>query len=193
MDTTIITAVVIAGLSFILQKTLSNIIYGLIMLLTRPFKKGDKITVIDRSREIASGKVFKITPLHVHIKAYNRDVSIIPNSLLETCVIKNSDYKEGVNHTECIMLTLDSNLKKAKKIVLEELVQHPKTFNSKDNTHIIVKVDSGAILMEYNVRTSDVNASFDVSSEICESLITKFAKHSDIIFSSTAKPVRKDV
>ena len=148
MNTAILTAVIIAAISFVLQKTLGNLIYGIIMFVTRPFEKGDKVVIIQNSREIASGKVFKCTSLHIYIKQYNRDVSILPNMVLENCVIKNSDYKDGVNHTESLQFSLDSNFKKAEKIILNTLIMCPDTYNTKENTHIICKIISGNINIE---------------------------------------------
>lgn len=52
MDKTIITAVIIAAASFIMQKTLGNILYGIIIFISRPFKKGDKVSIKWNANEI---------------------------------------------------------------------------------------------------------------------------------------------
>ena len=167
MNTTILTAIIIAAASFILQKTLNNFIYGFVIFITRPFKKGDKIVIKHNGNEIASGNVVKRGILHVQIKDYNRNVCIIPN---------NSDYKSGVNYINQIKIDFDSDIAKAKEINMDSVLGHPQTENTDENTHIICKNSERGIIMEYNVRTPDVITSFDVCSDIVEDVMTKIQK-----------------
>ena len=173
MDKTIITAVVIAATSFILQKTLSNLLYGIIIFIIRPFRKGDTILIQQASRDIASGKVIKKSLLYIYIKTYERDVVIVPNSLLESCVITNRDYKDNVNYIDYIKITFDSNLSKIQQKVEDVVTNHKETLNTKDNTHIILKTSDGGLIVEYNVRTENIEKSFDVCSDVKEKIIVK--------------------
>lgn len=180
MDKTIITAVIIAAASFIMQKTLGNILYGVIIFISRPFKKGDKVSIKWNANEIASGHIIKRTPLHIYVKNYERDVAIIPNSLLENCTVINSDYKHGVNYTNYIKISFDSDIAKTKELIKGFLVNNPGTHNDETNTFIILKTEPGGIVVEYNVRTDDVDKSFDICSDIKEKIITEIQKHDDI-------------
>lgn len=180
MDKTILTAVIVAAISFIMQKTLSNLLYGFVMLVTRPFKRGDKISVRQADRELASGKLIKRTPLHIYVKDYGRDVSIIPNSVLENCTVVNSDYKDRVNYTNYIKISFSSNIAKTKEIIQQKIMNHTETLNREDNTHIVLKTEDGGLVLEYNVRTENVDKSFDVCSEIKEGIVTEIQKHEDI-------------
>ena len=180
MNTAILTAVIVAAASFILQKTLSNLIYGIIIFFTKPFKKGDKITIKHFNQELASGKLIKMGPLHIQVKDYNRDVAILPNSLLETCTIVNSDYKNGVNYINSIKVSFDSNIQKVEDIILTTVIGHKETENTLDNTHIINKVVDGGLSIEYNVRTADTDKSFDVCSDIAKDLVTTLTKEENV-------------
>ena len=180
MEKTILTAVIVAAMSFVLQKTLNNFIYGIVILVTRPFKKGDKISVRQNGREIASGKVIRRGILHVRIKDYNRDVCIIPNSVMEGCTIVNSDYKTGVNYNNRIKISFDSDIDEAKRIIKDIVLSHEETFNTEDNTYLICKAESDGLAIDYNVRTVDVNTSFDVCGEITESIVKEFQKRDNI-------------
>ena len=171
MEKTILTAVVVAAMSFVLQKTLNNFIYGLVILITRPFKKGDKISVRQGGKEIASGHVLRRGILHVRIKDYNRDVTIIPNSVMEACTIVNSDYKTGVNYNNRIKITYDSDIEKTKEIIMNAVLNHQDTYNTEENTHLICKAEHGGFSIDYNVRTADVIKSFDVCSDITEQIV----------------------
>lgn len=59
MDRTILTALIVAAASFVMQKTLNNIVYGLVIFFTRPFRKGDKVIIRQAGKDIASGNVIK--------------------------------------------------------------------------------------------------------------------------------------
>ncbi|MBO4235244.1 MAG: mechanosensitive ion channel [Firmicutes bacterium] len=168
MDKTILTAVIVAAASFVMQKTLNNIIYGIVIFFTRPFKKGDKIFIRQIGRDVASGNVIRRGILHLKIQDYNRNVIIIPNAIMESCIVVNSDYKNGVNYINNIKVSFDSDLEKAKAIIINAIMSHEKTENKKENTNIIFKNAENGILIEYNVRTPDTNTSFDVCSEIVE-------------------------
>ena len=180
MEKTVLTAIIVAAASFVLQKTLNNIIYGFVILVTRPFKKGDKVIIKQSGREIASGNVIKRGILHIHIKDYNRNVCIIPNSVLESCTILNSDYKSGVNHISSVKVSFDSDMDKAREIILDAVLRHEKTENTKDNTNIICKAEDGGVLIEYNVRTPDINTSFDVCSDIVADVVKEIQKCDDV-------------
>jgi len=180
MEKTILTAVIVAAASFVLQKTLNNFLYGFVIFLTRPFKKGDKVTIRQNGREIASGHVRRRGILHVHIKDYNRNVTIIPNSVLENCTIVNSDYKSGVNYINSVKVSFDSNLNKVKGIIHNAIMTHDLTENTEENTHLILKTDDNGVIVEYNVRTPDTNTSFDVCSDIVERVVTEIQDEEDI-------------
>ena len=180
MDNTIVVAIIVAACSFIMQKTLNNLLYGIIILVTRPFKKGDKVSIRQMDRELASGELIKRTPLHIYVKNYERDVFIIPNSVLENCTIRNSDYKDKVNYTNYIKIDFDSDIEKTELIILNKILNNDETLNTKDNTHIVLKTVDGGLIVEYNVRTIDKDKSFDVCSKIKEEIIKEIQKHKEI-------------
>ena len=180
MDKTILTAVIVAAASFVMQKTLNNIIYGLVIFFTRPFRKGDKIIIRQMGRDVASGNVIRRGILHIKIQDYNRNVIIIPNSIMESCTVINSDYKNGVNYINSIKVSFDSNLEKAKAIILSAIMSHELTENTDENTHIIFKTAENGVLIEYNVRTPDTNTSFDVCSEIVNKVVTDIQSESEV-------------
>ncbi len=180
MEKTILTAVIVAAASFILQKTLNNFLYGCVILITRPFKKGDKVSIRQNGREIASGKVIRRGILHLRIKDYNRNVAIIPNSVMENCTIVNSDFKSGVNYINSVKIDYESDIEKTKQIIMDAILNHPLTQNTEDNTYIICKSENEGLVVEYNVRTPDTNTSFDVCSDIVQTVVTRIQNCEDI-------------
>ncbi|MDO4938798.1 MAG: mechanosensitive ion channel [Lachnospiraceae bacterium] len=180
MDSAIITAVIIAAATLILQKTLGNLVSGLVLIITRPFKKGDKIIIKNEKGELVSGKVVSMSLLYVKIQVYNRDVMIIPTSLMDQFTVVNSDYKQGVNHTEYFRFSPESDHRKAVAIIREVLLNDERTQNTAENTDVICRFDNGLIIIHYNVRTESVDKSFEVCSDICETLLERFKKEDNI-------------
>ena len=176
MTESIITAIIVALCTLLLQKSFANVVSGINIKIMKPFKKGDKVSIKRNSYEIASGYISKVGFTHVKIKTYNRDMYILSNSSLDDCVIINSNIKAGVNHIEHICITTDSDIEEAKRIIKNLLVTHAKTENTAGNTDIIVKYEPGQIVIQYNVRTKTVDESYQVCSGICSYLIDKFNK-----------------
>ncbi|MEE3344239.1 MAG: mechanosensitive ion channel domain-containing protein [Bacilli bacterium] len=177
---TILTAIIVATVTLILQKSFSNIICGINLAIRQPFKKGDRVTIKYYDKEIVSGHVIGLGLINIKIKTYDKSVYIMPTNIVDTCVVVNDDYSQGINHTEKIKISLDSNINKAKTIILATILSNDNTENTNENTHIIIKyVDSG-IEIQYNVRTNSIEKSYDVCSEICEHLLKVLNEQSDI-------------
>ena len=106
---------------FAAQKTFSNIVSGLFIAIFRPFRVGDKITIKNEY-----GTVEDITLMHTIIEtAENRRV-IIPNSIVSDETIVN--YSLGEKDTAWsvdVGISYDSDIDKARKIMLEEANKHP--------------------------------------------------------------------
>ena len=182
MTSAVLTAIIIAIATLVMQKTLSNLFYGVMIFLTKPLKKGNKVSIQQNGREVASGKVISVGLMHIKIKSYTKDVCIIPNSMMERLVITNSDYQEGMNRTNRIKLTYNSNIRKAKKAIMDILIDDVNIHNTAENTHIIVKPEEGGIVVEYNVRTDNIDQSFDECSEVAQKIIENFKTEDDIEF-----------
>ena len=138
------------------------------------------MSIRQMDRELASGELIKRTPLHIYVKNYERDVFIVPNSVLENCTIKNADYKDKVNYTNYIKIDFDSDIEKTEQIILNKILNNDETLNTKENTHIILKTADGGLIVEYNVRTADKDKSFDVCSKIKEEIIKEIQKYKNI-------------
>lgn len=176
----VLTSVSASIIILILQKNIDNVLSGINLWLTKPFKKGDKIIVKFNSYEVTSGKVLSLGLAHTKIKAYNQDVCILSNSYLNSCAIVNSDYKQGMNYTEHVRISYTSNLGKAIEIIKSVLITSQETINTAKNTDIICKNNDGNLLLQYNVRTTSVDQSYSACSNIMIELITKFNSESDI-------------
>ena len=110
----------IAGLAS--QQALSNIMSGILIVIFKPFRINDKITL----RGTFTGIVEDINLRQVVIRDFENNRIIIPNSVISTDLIVNAHL--GDNRC-CKMIDIgigySSNVERALEIMKEEVEQHP--------------------------------------------------------------------
>jgi len=109
------------AIGFASQQALSNIISGVFLVIFKPYRIGDRLKVGEKY-----GIVEDISLRHTVLRdLYNKRV-IIPNSIISNEVIVNSDIEDVriCNRME-IGISYDSDLRKAKAIIKEEILRHP--------------------------------------------------------------------
>lgn len=104
------------------QEALSNIIGGMFIVFSRPFRVGDIIQVDD----VVNGTVAEITLRHTIIRSLENRMILIPNSKINSSTIVNSTI--GDQRT-CSFIEVgvayDVDLDKAMTVMREEIMKHP--------------------------------------------------------------------
>lgn len=112
-------AAIVVG--FAAQESLSNIIAGVSIALYAPFRVGDKLQVFEER-----GEVEDITLRHTVIKTWDNRRLVIPNAIMDNKEIVNYSLKgERVLWTLNMGISYDSDIDKAKKVMLKEVKKHP--------------------------------------------------------------------
>ena len=170
-----LTTILIAIITFVLQKTLSNVVAGTLLRISKPFKHDDRIVVMQNRNLLTSGWVIKVGILSTTIKTYEKQFVTIPNDqLLNNCIVINQSKNIKQNYTQTISFSLDSDVDDIHNIILQTVLEHPETHNTKENTDIVTRIDNGKLLVTYNVRTHEgVDQSFRVCTEITEQLLKR--------------------
>lgn len=111
------------AIGFASQQAFSNIISGIFLVIFKPFRVNDRL----RIKEIYAGVVEDITLRHTVIRDPENRRIIIPNSVIATEVIVNSDYSDGkiCKYVE-FGVSLNADIDKVKRIMTEEIGNHPK-------------------------------------------------------------------
>jgi small conductance mechanosensitive channel len=113
-------ATAIVGLSA--KATLSNMVSGFVILVTRPFTILDWINVGDKHE----GSVEEIKLQYTVIRDVNYRRLIIPNSeILGSYIINSSFRDEHILEYVDFGISYDSDIQKAKKIIQEVAEEHP--------------------------------------------------------------------
>lgn len=104
------------------QEALSNIIGGLFIIFSKPFRVGDMIKV----DEIVNGTVAEITLRHTIIRSLENRMILIPNSKINSSTIINSTISDL---TTCsfieVGVSYTVNLDKAIRVMREVIMKHP--------------------------------------------------------------------
>ncbi|MCI9846578.1 mechanosensitive ion channel family protein [Flavobacterium pectinovorum] len=109
----------VAGLAS--QQALSNIVSGIFLVIFKPFRINDKITIND-----FVGTVEDINLRQVVLKDAENNRIIIPNSVISNQIIVNTNMHD----TKCckiieIGIGYESDVEKALEIMKEEVAKHP--------------------------------------------------------------------
>ena len=120
---------------FAAQKTIANIIAGISIIIYTPFRIGDKIKV-----DGELGDVEDITLRHTVIRTWNNRRIFIPNAILsEKQIINYSIKEEMVLWTVDFGISYDSDINKAKKIMVKAANNH------KDIICPLIKDEDGVV------------------------------------------------
>jgi small-conductance mechanosensitive channel len=107
---------------FASQHALSNVISGLFIILFKPYRVNDRITIQDTM----SGIVEDITLRHTVIRDFQNRRIVIPNSVISNETIINANLTdEKVCRFIEIGISYDSDIPLAKAIMREEAMKHP--------------------------------------------------------------------
>ena len=133
--------VIVAVIGFASQQVLSNMFSGIMIVVTKPYRLKDTVTIRD-----ITGVVEDITLRHTVIRNYENKRVIIPNSVMNSEIIVNANIVEDVccEFIE-ISISYTSDIKKARVLLKEEIIKHPllidhRTKQQKDKNKEIVPV-----------------------------------------------------
>ena len=175
--------VLAAIVGFASQSAFSNIISGIFLVIFRPFSVGDRVQI----GQLYSGDVEDITLRHTVIRNFENRLIVIPNSVINNETIINSTL---THELVCIfieiVISFNSDVDKAMKIMQEEALQHPeckdnRTELAKKNGEAQVDVkllsltESGQQLRAY-VYVKDPTAGFNLKCDLLKSIKQQFDK-----------------
>ncbi len=104
------------------QGALSNIVGGMFIIFSRPFKVGDYIMVDD----IVKGTVVEITLRHTVIKNSENRMILVPNSTMNSSTIINSSFGETETCAFVeVGVSYNTDLDRAMDVMREEIMKHP--------------------------------------------------------------------
>ncbi len=114
--------IIAAIIGFASQAAFSNIISGVFMVISRPFKVGDRIEVGVHF----SGVVEDITLRHTVIRNFENRRIVIPNSKISSEIIINANlYDDEVRKYIDVTVEFSNDIEHVMGVLREECEQHP--------------------------------------------------------------------
>ena len=106
---------------FAAQKAFANIMSGIFLAVSQPIRVGDRVTIKDYY-----GTVDDITLRHTVLKTWDDNRIIIPNSVVhEVEILNHSIMDEAFLQTLEMGISYDSDIDKAREIMLDSVFNHP--------------------------------------------------------------------
>jgi len=171
------------AVGFAAQHAMSNVISGFFIVLFKPFKVNDRLTI----RDTMSGIVEDITLRHTVIRNFENRRIIIPNAIISDEVVINSDFADDkICKWIDVNISYDSDIDTAKQIMATEILKHPLHLDARTTEQIKEEVPEVMVrvisLGEYSVNlrawawTKDSPDAFVLSCDVYESIKKQFDK-----------------
>ena len=169
------------AIGFASQKAFSNIISGLFIVIFKPFRINDRLTI----GADVSGIVEDITLRHTIVRSYENKRFVIPNSVISEQTLVNSDITDTqIRKFLFYKVDYQTNLTEGINIIKELAVNHPLAMDirtpeeiEKGDEKVPVKVTEWAdyaILIRAAIWVKDSPDAFTVQCDLNESVKAKF-------------------
>lgn len=167
-------SLVIAVATFAAQQALANVISGFSLAFSKPYNVNDKIRVSQGNSVVAEGIVTDITLRHTIISQYNGESCIVPNSVMDSAVITNTNYTENIGNFMEITVGYDSNISRAMELMRQICAEHELTLNTMENSVFVKGYSADGVILKTTVWTKNLDDSFHACSDIRLALVQKY-------------------
>ena len=170
-------AALMIGLGFGLQEIFANFVSGLILLIERPIRVGDLVTVGK-----INGEVAKIQLRATTIRDWNKRELVVPNKQLVTDKLINWSLSDSIYRVDMdVGIVYGSDTELARKMLLEILNEHPKTLPKPTPKAIFKKFGDSALVFELRFCIPHMDFWPRVLTEVHQAIYTKF-REAGIVF-----------
>jgi small conductance mechanosensitive channel len=169
------------AIGFASQQAFSNIISGVFIIIFKPFRVNDRLTVKDNY----TGIVEDITLRHTIIRDVENRRIVVPNSVIASEILINADYAdEKICKQIELGITYETNLDLAKKIMREEIENHPLFVDPRTEEDRqkqipkaqirVVQLTNSAVVLRGNAWAKDNMSAYEMQCDLLESLKKRF-------------------
>ena len=170
-------SLIVAIATFAAQQALSNVISGIMLSASKPYNVDEKIRVIQGGTVIAEGIVKDVTIRHTVIYQFNGESCIVPNSVMDSAVIINTNFTENIGNYVEVEISYQSDIEKAIGIMRKICVEHELTLNTEKNSVSASGFTANGGTIKTIVWTENLDNSFRACSDIRIALVKEFEKN----------------
>lgn len=163
------------GLGFGLQNIVNNFVSGVILLIEKTIRPGDRVSI-----KGYEGYVRKINLRFTRISTFGKDDVLIPNSDLISTPIVNYEFDDKMSILKCqIGVDYGSDLDLVKTTLLNVALKHEEILNDPINQPIVYLIEFGDsnLVFELVCTVKDVNKKYGVKSDLHFQIANKFKEN----------------
>ncbi len=191
--------VIAVAAGFASQHALSNIISGLFIVIFKPFRVNDRLTI-----GTISGVVEDITLRHVVIRDFHNRRVVIPNTVISNDIIVNADYKdERICRWIQVGVGYDANIDQAKEIIRNIVMAHPLLIDGRSQEQIerndpivqvrVLSLGASSVDLRAWAWAKEVSDAFVLECDVYEQILKAFGEAGiDIPYSSHNLYIKED-
>lgn len=178
-------SLMVAVLGFAAQSMLADVIAGMVLSFAKPFDIGERIVLEGIG---IAGIVETITMRHTVIRAYDGSRVLIPNSVVNKQILRNSNFDWNIVGTFLeVSVAYESDLTRAIEIVRQDVLTEPavvdksKGNGEKEISVLLSSMNDSSCTIKTTIWTETVDESFRAASNIRLRIIQDFAKEGIVI------------
>ncbi len=150
------------GIGFGLQSIVNNFVSGLILLIERPIRVGDRIVVGDQQ-----GHVRRISVRATEIETFDRASLIVPNSELITGRVLNWTHRDSLGAVSVkIGVGYNSDPEQVLAILTKCAEDHPQVLRTPAPSAVLENFGDSALLFNLRVSLPDIDKAGGVQSDL---------------------------
>ena len=169
----LVTVLATAGAAIVLglKDSMSGVVSGIVILMTKPFVKGD---IIEVNGYI--GKIEEIQMLYTFLITFDNKMVVIPNNELSSSTFVNYSHED----MRRIDMNFDIDVEKAKAIILDVISKHPLTLEEPEAYARVSQYKDNAISIALRVwvKTEDF---YILKDDLMEQIKREFDNNNIII------------
>lgn len=169
------------AVGFAAQQALGNVISGVFIVISKPYQIGDRISMQDGLR----GVVEDISLRHTVIRNFENQRIIIPNSVMSSQILTNSNYTDTkICRLINIGISYDSDIDLAKKIMSEEIINHPLNIDIRSEEDVekgtprltvrLLELGESSVVLRAWAWAKDAPDAFVMECDVLESIKKRF-------------------
>lgn len=176
------------AVGFASQQALGNIVSGIFIVIFKPYRIGDRITLKIDMR----GVVEDINLRHTIVRNLENQRIIIPNAVISNEILVNSNYSDvRICRFVEIGISYQSDVDRAKEIMNEEVLAHPGYLDVRTQADMekgippvtirLISLNDSSVTLRAWVWAADAFAAFAMSCDLLESIKKRFDQEGIVI------------
>jgi small-conductance mechanosensitive channel len=158
---------------FASRNTISNLIAGILLLSSRPFKIGDRILIADKGDRIL-GDVVEISIMHTKIKTVTNELLIEPNQLVVENRVVNYSGFDVIAAVVKVSIKYDQDRKRTESLLIEAATKVEGVRQTPYPYLVLSELGDFAAIYELRAFTNRPNEFMRIQSEIRKNIYDTF-------------------